>query len=348
MRKLSNLLHAALLLAVLLVTACHRPEAEVPEAGPAIYYWRTDLTLTDCERDFLRTNEVRKVYLHLFDVVRRQGQLQPDATTTFTDTLPTDVKVIPVVFLAPDVMQDSAGIASLPLLIAQRVVQMMEQNGLAKPDELQLDFDWTKRNQSRYFALLGALRQELRRLGIPRLSTTIRLHQLAMEAPPVDYGSLMVYNVGNYAKYDERCSILTPQLVEPYLRYLPKYRLPLCAALPIYSWDLLYHRQQFECIVRGIDLSDTASFIPLDAVRYRSIAYQPIPPNGVTMRGDGRILPGDVIRHEQVSAASLDSVRQMLHQARPSLCSQVILYHLDETQIKQYSNDELQALYRGR
>lgn len=336
------------LLALLLsLSACQQEGAEVPEPANAIYHWRSQLTLSARERAFLRDQQIGKVYLHLFDVVRRNGQLRPDATVSIIDTLPDNIHVIPIVFLAPNVLQDTTGLSALPQLIARRVTEMMVQNGLPRPDELQIDFDWTKRNQSRYYSLLSSLRHAFEAEGGHRLSATIRLHQLSMKAPPVDYGALMVYNVGNYASYDERCSILTPERVKPYLRHLPDYPLPLCTALPIYSWDLLFHDHEFECILRGVNLQDTTNFEPLDATHYRSTAYLPIPPAGVTTNGRGRILPFDVVRHEQVSAAMLDSVRSMLHESRPSAVGQVILYHLDEKQINQYSNEELKALYTG-
>jgi primosomal protein N' len=68
------------------------------------------------------------------------------------------------------------------------------------------------------------------------LSTTIRLHQLAMEAPPVDYGVLMLYNTGDPRKWTERNPILDIRDVSPYLKRLDDYPLPLAAAYPVYSW----------------------------------------------------------------------------------------------------------------
>ena len=68
------------------------------------------------------------------------------------------------------------------------------------------------------------------------LSTTIRLHQLSMEAPPVDYGALMIYNTGDPQKFTERNPILDQRDVAPYLKYLDDYPLPLAAAYPVFSW----------------------------------------------------------------------------------------------------------------
>ncbi len=326
---------------------CTRQKSEIPDPQNAMYYWRQELKLNEAERSFINHQKVEKVYLHLFDVVRRNGELIPSTTLTFTDTLPAQIEVIPTVFLAVNVMNDTTGLSALPQLIAKRVSQMMEQNGLAKPTELQIDFDWTRRNQERYFNFLSELRKAFEAEGGSKLSATIRLHQLGMKAPPVDYGALMVYNVGKLTDFDEECSILTKRRIEPYLRYLPRYSLPLCAALPVYSWNLLFHDKKFTCILRGVDIGDTARFKPIDESHYLSVEYQPIPPTGVAMRGEGRIFPGDIVRHEFVPADVLMDVRRRLADLRPGICDQVILYHLDENQLKQYSNETLQMLFSG-
>ena len=101
------------------------------------------------------------------------------------------------------------------------------------------------------------------------------------------------------------------------------------------------------CILRGVDIGDTARFKPIDESHFLSVDYQPIPPSGVAMRGEGRIFPGDIVRHEFVPADVLMDVRRTLTDLRPEICDQVILYHLDENQLKQYSNETLQMLFSG-
>lgn len=333
---------------LLLLTACQSSLPEVPEAANAVYYWRTELTLDQEERDFLTQHDIRKVYLHLFDVVRKNGELQPQATIECTDTFPIGTNVIPIVFMTPDVLKDTTGISQLPQLIAHRVSQIMSQNNLPAPRELQFDFDWTGRNQERYFSFLSKLKEAIQAYGMTRLSVTIRLHQLSMPAPPVDYGALMVYNVGRLQDPDEECSILTIEAVKPYLRHLKDYPLPLCTALPAYSWNLLFHDESFRCILRGIDLQDTASFRCVDDTHYQALRYQIIPPNTVTQYSDGRIYPNDIVRCESVSAETLLEVKQLLNDRRPGITHQLILYHLDNQQLKAYNHNEIQELYSDR
>ena len=319
----------------------------VDDPQRSVYYWRTTLRLDSAERAFVSEAEVRKVYLHLFDVERNSaGELVPGNTLLFEDTLPSGVDVIPTVFVAPRALRNSAGVAELPQLIWKRASQMLTQNGYPSPREIQIDYDWTQSDASCYFDMLARLHELVAKDGA-RLSATIRLHQLAMKVPPVDYGVLMVYNVGDFRSYDEANSILSRKGVEPYLNRLAAYDLPLCAALPVFGWDLLFHRGQFVRLLRGVDVADTACFERLDSVHYRCQQYMSPSQGGVTDEGRQRLYPGDEIRHEQCSAALLREVRDMLEKRRPGICSQTVLYHLDNKQLKRYDKDEIKSLFGG-
>jgi hypothetical protein len=100
-----------------------------------------------------------------------------------------------------------------------------------------------------YYQFLEELRLVLSTINY-KLSTTIRLHQLSMKVPPVDYGVLMLYNTGHPMKCMERNPILDIRDVAPYLRYLEDYDLPLAAAYPVFLW----HR-----IIQGVDIEHVAT-----------------------------------------------------------------------------------------
>ena len=86
------------------------------------------------------------------------------------------------------------------------------------------------------------------------LSTTIRLHQLAMEAPPADYGVLMIYNTGDPQKFMERNPILDIRDVAPYTNRLDGYPLPLAAAYPVYQWVRNIHGVRIEHTVEAEEI----------------------------------------------------------------------------------------------
>jgi hypothetical protein len=112
---------------------------------------------------------------------------------------------------------------------------MNETNDIKHVSEIQIDCDYTSKSRKIYYDFLKEVRNQLSALHF-QLSTTIRLHQLSMEVPPVDYGALMIYNTGDPRKWEERNPILDYRDVYPYLKKLNQYNLPLAAAYPVFQW----------------------------------------------------------------------------------------------------------------
>ena len=222
------------LLLILLLAGCnHRPQLEDENA---VYYWRTEWRLDSLEQDFLERYQIHKVYCRYFDVVIDGPDTEephPNATISFVDTVPMNLEIIPTVYITEACMhQPHEGMAEL---VMKRILQMNETNDVFGVKEVQIDCDYTLRSRQAYYEFLGKVREEARKHNL-RLSTTIRLHQLSMPVPPVDYGVLMIYNTGDPQKFMERTPILDLRDVQPYLRYLNDYQLPLAAAYPIYQW----------------------------------------------------------------------------------------------------------------
>jgi hypothetical protein len=160
----------------------------------------------------------------------------PNATINFTDTLPQGVELVPTVYITEDCMHEHhTGLAEK---LVKRILQMNETNDISGVREIQIDCDYTARSRKVYYDFLKAVaNSSLFTSHFSLLSTTIRLHQLAMEAPPVDYGVLMIYNTGDPRKFTERNPVLDLRDVVPYLRNLDSYPLPLAAAYPVYRWS---------------------------------------------------------------------------------------------------------------
>ena len=238
----------------LLTVGCSQQKQESLPEGNAVYYWRTDLRLDSMERAFLKTYHINKVYCRYFDVVMDEnGEPMPNATITFSDTLPAGVEMIPTVYITIDCLQKShKGLAEK---LVKRIKQMNETNDISGVREIQIDHDYTARNMKVYYDFLREVREAWKSLGGTRvLSTTIRLHQLSMEAPPVDYGALMIYNTGDPQKFMERNPILDQRDVAPYLRYLDDYPLPLAAAYPVFSWLRIISNVEIEHTVEAEEI----------------------------------------------------------------------------------------------
>ena len=218
-------------MSLLCIGCSQQKQRELPE-GNAVYYWRTDLRLDSTEKAFLQQYHINKVYCRYFDVVMNDEgtEPKPNATISFSDTLPSDIEMIPTVYITEDCMhQKHEGLAEK---IVKRIQQMNETNDILGVREIQIDCDYTSRSRKTYYEFL----KEVKHAWGKTLSTTIRLHQLSMEVPPVDYGALMVYNTGDPRKWEERNPILDYRDVYPYLKQLDKYQLPLATAYPVFQW----------------------------------------------------------------------------------------------------------------
>ena len=229
MKSWGNIIWMSLLLC-LLMTGCSERQ-ELTE-GNAVYFWRTDLRLDSTEWTFLQRYHINKVYCRYFDVVidEEGAEPKPNATIGFSSTLPDSIELIPTIYITEDCMhQAHQGLAEK---IVKRIRQMNETNDIKHVSEIQIDCDYTLKSRKNYYEFL----KEVKQAWGQTLSTTIRLHQLSMEAPPVDYGVLMIYNTGDPRKWEERNPILDIRDVQPYLKRLDSYPLPLAAAYPVYQW----------------------------------------------------------------------------------------------------------------
>lgn len=314
--------------------------------GNAVYYWKRVLNLSETEKQFLKDQNISRVYTRFFDVVDKNGKWMPEATLIFSQPMPGGEEIVPVVFIDSKALAIKDDISTLPPLILARVDSMMSKNGYEPAEEIQIDFDWAPSNRDRYFSFLSQLRDSLQRKG-RRLSATIRLHQLSLSPPPVDYGVLMAYNMGNFKNPKEKNSIISISALKEYLPKLKNYPLPLRGALPLYSWCLLFHDNRFVAIARDLDISDTTLFQPLDSTHFRARNYMPLPVGSTGGSPDGRIYPGDVIRFETPSYSLLDSALRMMAKERKEITNSLILYHLDDKSINTFNTDEIKKLYSG-
>lgn len=235
------------------MAGCRQDKEVLPE-GNAVYYWRTNLRLDSTERAFLRQYHINKVYCRYFDVVMGDDRKpRPNATITFSDTLPEGVEIIPTVYITEDCMHEYH--EDLAEKIVERIAQMNETNDVDGVREIQIDCDYTSRSRKVYYDFLKAVaNHSLFTTHYSLLSTTIRLHQLSMPAPPVDYGVLMIYNTGDPRKFMERNPILDIRDVAPYVSRLSDYQLPLAAAYPVYRWIRNIHNVRVEHTVEAEEI----------------------------------------------------------------------------------------------
>lgn len=325
----------------------------VHEEVNGVYYWKTNFTLDDENLSQLRDHDIGRIYLRMFDVVENEEarginhihKSIPNASVTFgwsghrwLDSI-VGTEFVPVVYITLEALRAEQGKeGALAEKILTRVRNMCSYNRLHSVRELQLDCDWTATTETSFFALCDSVRSLMARMEQPwRLSSTIRLHQLARQAPPVDCGVLMVYNTGNFNDPDEANSIISEANVAPYLRNLRDYPLHLDVAYPTYSWQLLFRHRQFMGLMNYGELDDTTRFENLGGGRFK--AHRAVPYK------DKVILPGDIIRRETSAYAEIMRVKTLIERELDGRPHSNILYHLDSANLSEYTSDELDNIF---
>ena len=303
----------------------------------SVYFWRTWYSINDYERQFLSDNHIQTRYIRFFDVEPNHGwrdddKCVPVATISFDNEESFDnVHVVPVVFITPEAIVEYESFTDH---LAHRIYAMCKKNNITI-NEVQFDCDWTESTHDAYFQFVKEVRKALRTyFGTDiKVSSTIRLHQLAQTPPEVDYGVLMCYNTGDFKDFKTKNAILDIKDVKPYAKYLKKYQLPLKLALPCYSWDV-----EFDATKKFVRLNrsphewyDTTQLNNLGGGLYE-ITGDDIPDKAVKY-----------VRHEEVSAETILQVKSLVEKSYGKM--PVVLYHLDSVQLSKYNPDEIKAFF---
>ena len=320
------------------------PLGDSVTSSRGIYFWKTVFSLNDYEKEFLKKHEISKLYLRLFDVALQPRSeasdtlsLIPIATTQFASPVPDTLEVIPTVYITYESLlylngKDHNHIESYANRIINRTESMISFHELPNVKEVQFDCDWTSSTFWTYHSFCSIAKKRLNAKGM-KLSITLRLHQMDDDySIPADRGVLMLYNTGSFKKN----SILTYDNAEPYI-FQHDMEYPVDYAYPTYSWSLLFRDNEFRCIVRNIDLSDTGVFEKTDYNRY-------MVRKDVTI-GDISLKKGDIIRHEVSEFKEIERVKSYLTRKHDLKGSRQIIYHLDSTNLTKYSDDEIKYMF---
>jgi hypothetical protein len=214
------------------LSSCHRLKKQI-----SFYYWKTTFQLGSTEQTVLRENDVKTIYTRYFDIDYLPGDSFPTTISPIIfDSSKHDFEIIPVIYIKNRIFQrlDSLEISGLAVMINKLVKEINHSKNLTV-NEIQFDCDWTDSSRDKYFFLL----KNYRALTQQTISATIRLHQVKYAArtgiPPVDYGVLMYYNMGEIGAGTTN-SIYEKPIASKYIVSLKSYPLALDVALPIFSW----------------------------------------------------------------------------------------------------------------
>lgn len=338
----------AILFALLFVGCKEQGIHDYPRnAYNSVYYWRTTFNVSDAEQQFITKHNVKRLYLRLFDVDMSKRNLwealspQPIATIQFPDSANLALVMQQVDECVPTVFITLHALKQMPWheandyaqKICTRILNMCSYHGFRdKVHEVQIDCDWTETTENTYFRLLDEMRYILHAQGII-LSATIRLHQLHTSAPPVDRGVLMLYNTGSLKHPETKNSILSNVDAMPYLKRI-NYSLPLDYAFPNFGWGVWFCNNAFQAILHQQDYSDENLYEQTDSTHYRVIKNH---------YNEGHwLICGDIIRKEISDMVAIEQIKQHLPFSE---ATSIIMYHLDENNLKNLDNHEISTFY---
>ena len=282
----------------------------------SIYHWKTVFEIDSTEIAFLQEQEIERIYLRMFDVATEPDFLNgitdivPIATTRFASPIPNDVEIVPVVYITIEALRAMNGRETeIATLIVERLLAMSSYNECGKIREIQFDCDWTASTKELYNKLCRAARDMLQSKGI-ELSITVRLHQLKETPPPADRGVLMLYNTGALKNPDTNNSILDIYDVKSYI-CKRGYAIPLDYAYPAFGWGVKFNNDKFVSIV----------------------SYE-----------ENKVSDKEHIRYERPSVQVILEVKELVEENLGKPQRGNILYHLDNSQLKYYNNDEISQI----
>lgn len=306
---------SALLLATTIITGCNTEIS--PQAPRAVYHWKTTFDADSFSQEFIKKQKIGRIYLRMFDVdteydIEKGTYVAvPIATTRFETPIPPNVEVIPVTYITLNALKAMIGNeAEYAELLTERLLAMCSYNECGKIKEVQIDCDWTQSTKKSYSKLCKNIKDRLNDKEI-ELSITIRLHQLKETPPSADKGVLMLYNTGNLKSVKTKNSILDLNDVRPYIKKC-NYPIPLAYAYPTFGWGVKFDKEENFVAIVGENTTDT--------------------------------LAGEHIRRERPTAEEILEVKKLVERKLGKPKNGNIIYHLDKTQLKNYTNDEINQI----
>ena len=300
----------------------------------SFYYWKTIFKLSETEKEVIRENNVRKIYIRYFDIDLHPKNETPIPLSPIRfQEIMNDFDIVPVIYIKNKVMlKPNLDIEDLADKAVGLVNEINSKNKI-NCKEIQIDCDWTLSSKDNYLKFIAVFKK----LSKKKLSATIRLHQVKYfkktKIPNVDSGVLMYYNMGKIAA-DSLNSIYDKEIAERYLKSLKKYPLHLDFALPIYSWSVHIRNQRVIGLRSKLGISSLktdANFEQISSVffKVKHSNYK----NGTFYEEN------DLLKTEAVSSEDLIQMAKELDENLVQPPKEIIFYDLDEFNLKNYEKN---------
>ncbi len=338
-------LFGLLVIVFILLSGCsQKPKRKVEHA---FYFWQSNFTLTKEEFKYLKTLDVKKLYIRFFDVDWNPNQKIPVPVGDVqieTDSL-NNIEIVPAVFITNRTLENMSDtlIQDLAGKILKKITDKLTlfKNLIVK--ELQLDCDWTGETRNKYFQLIKDIEKNSLQKNI-EVTATIRLHQVKYfkltGVPPVKRGMLMFYNMSPVSNFHTKNSIYDQRVAENYLVNFNQYPLPLDVALPAFSWGVLFRGNKIIALINDLNANELLKhkeFKRLDDTHYRAVK---------DIIFEGRYLKKlDTIRLEEITPEITKSAAELIAPKIKNDSLAVAIYHLNNELIKNYEPQDIQDCY---
>lgn len=337
-------------------------------------YWKTYYNWYDDDQKKADSLGVNHLYLRLFDVDWNPFAKEPAPVATlwnFSDEQ-NKMQITPSIYITNDVILHSsrAQLKALAANINKRFSLILNKsreqtvNNIAyrkrndslykgnkdsievketaafknRIKEILIDCDWTEKSRDNYFYLLSEIKKQMPKY---KIAATIRLWQYRdyekAGVPPVDNGLLMCYNMENPTDYKTGNSIGSSKMLAQYVNH-NDYPLKLNAALPVFSWALVFRGGKFMGILNdgNYDLN-SATFKKTSENRYVFMHDQ--------VMGETFYRNGDEIRIEKVSDDELRKMIEILKDNIDLEGSRVTFFSWDNTYFNDYGTKNISEYY---
>ncbi|MFA5619353.1 MAG: hypothetical protein WDA08_03510 [Weeksellaceae bacterium] len=316
------------------LTACQPEKNSHPIQ---FYYWKSNVNFGETERTYFEALNSEKLYVRLFDVVIKEGRIEPTALVQKFDTQKLKADFVPVVYIINEVFQGISKneIKKLAKDVQGLVQSIANENGFDGFVEIQIDCDWTASTRDNYFLFLN----ELRNIAQKNISSTLRLHQVKFKTktgiPPADKVYLMCYATSNPIEEVEKNSILDLELLKDYLKDIDQYPLKIDVALPIYSWAIATNHLGKKKLINGVTESDVKN------ENFREINEGLYEVTTDTFLRGVYLNQGFTVKPENISSELLTESRRFLD-AKIQSDFDIVYYHLDSLFLSNYNIQDLQ------
>ncbi len=306
----------------------------------SFYFWRTNLQLDSLEKQTLKHNAVRTLYIRYFDLDWPTGDSFPAPLAPISlgnDSI--EQTVVPVIFIKNRVFEglDSQKLA----ILAQKTLHLVNSINRSKQlvtHSIQFDCDWIESSRDAFFSFLRQYKQ----LTGQTISATIRLHQikypLRTGIPPVDYGVLMFYNMGNISPADNN-SIYEKGIASRYISFLKTYPLDLDIALPIFSWAQQIRDGKILQLLNKMNLShfeNDSNFVLQKNKQFRVLH--------ACFHGGYYFKENDLVKIEYVQEEELLDIIASINNNSNHRIKNLLFYDLDSENLALYEKDTFRKI----